>query len=77
MGSFARNNLEAYLAVSDYHRKTGIKLNACISMLNGLSAGSGSWRKQFKEAARKRNVVLKRVDEKKDRARAQVPPPRA
>jgi hypothetical protein len=47
--SFAQNNFEAYQAVFDYHRKTGIKLNACISMLSGLSAGSGNWRKQFKE----------------------------
>ncbi|MDI6752824.1 MAG: hypothetical protein QME78_00330, partial [Thermodesulfobacteriota bacterium] len=46
---FAQNNYEAYIAVFEYHKKTGIKLNACISMLSGSSAGSGNWRKQFKE----------------------------
>ena len=49
LGSFAKNNLPAYRAVYEYHKRTGIKLNACISMLSGSSAGSGNWRKQFKE----------------------------
>ena len=49
MDSFAQNNFAAYVAVFEYHRRTGIKLNACISMLSGASAGSGRWRKQFTE----------------------------
>ena len=49
MDSFAQNNFGAYLVVVDFHKKTGIKLNACISMLSGSSAGSGNWRKQFKD----------------------------
>lgn len=47
--SFAKNNIKAYMAVYEYHQRSGIKLNACISMMSGSSAGSGNWRKQFKE----------------------------
>ena len=47
--SFARNNIRAYITVFEYHQRSGIQINACISMLSGSSAGSGNWRKQFKE----------------------------
>jgi hypothetical protein len=49
MESFAQNDFPTYMAVSEFHKRTGIKLNACISMLSGVSAGSGSWRTQFTE----------------------------
>ncbi len=47
--SFVRCGKAAYVVVSNYHKKTGIGLNACISMLAGDSAGSGNWGKQFKD----------------------------
>ena len=46
--SFSKGGNTAYAAVLAYHKKTGIGLNACISMMAGDSAGSGNWRKQFK-----------------------------
>lgn len=48
MTMFAQNDYEAYRSVLIYHKRSGIGLNACISMLAGDSAGSGNWRKQFK-----------------------------
>jgi hypothetical protein len=47
--SFVRCGKAAYVVVSNYHKKTGIGLSACISMLAGDSAGSGNWNKQFKD----------------------------
>ena len=49
--SFAKNNIRAYMAVLEYHQRSGIKINACISMMSGGSAGSGNWRKQFKDGS--------------------------
>jgi hypothetical protein len=48
MVMFAQNDYTAYQEVLKYHDRSGIGLNACISMMAGDSAGSGNWRKQFK-----------------------------
>lgn len=47
--SYVRCGKEAYLAVLEYHKRTGIGLAACISMLAGDSAGSGNWNGRFKD----------------------------
>jgi hypothetical protein len=43
-----RQGIQAYIAVKEYHLRTGIGIGACISMLAGDSAGSGNWSKKFK-----------------------------
>ena len=49
LNSFARLGKSAYLTVRDYQERTGMPLNACISMLAGRSAGSGSPVISFKD----------------------------
>jgi len=43
----------AYIRVKDYHEKTGIPLNQCISMLSGHSASSGNRAQSFKDGTYK------------------------
>ena len=48
MESFAKCGSEAYAKVKEYHDRTGIPLQQCISMLGGESAASGNQAIKFK-----------------------------
>jgi hypothetical protein len=48
MESFAKCGSDAYAKVKEYHERTGIPLQQCISMLGGESAGSGNQAIKFK-----------------------------
>lgn len=46
--SFCALSMEPYLVVKEFHERTGITLNLCISMLGGDTAGSGNHTNAFK-----------------------------
>lgn len=46
--SYVREGRPPYMTVDQYHRRTGIPLAACISMLAGESAGSNNKNRSFK-----------------------------
>src|SRR5690606_38818698 len=46
--SFVRCGDPAYITVYEYHKRTGIQISACISMLGGESAGSSNKNEDFK-----------------------------
>jgi hypothetical protein len=48
LGSYIRVGIDSYLAVEAYHKKTGISLSQCISLLSGESAGSSNKTHQFR-----------------------------
>ena len=48
INSYVRMGKRPYIEVLEYHKRTGINLSACISMLAGDSADSGNWNAVFK-----------------------------
>jgi hypothetical protein len=49
LGSYVRAGYPAYMTVKEYHERTGIAVNQCVSMLGGESASSSNKDVAFKE----------------------------